>query len=578
MSPVQVVNLIYLAQLSSVTATGFMAQSMAQAVGGTDKTVWYSSCITIMTVALNPPISQAADYWGRKPVLVAFALAGVVGSLIVSRAQSSGVIIAGFAIVGLGFACQSVALAVLSEVLPRIHRPVAQASAGVASSLGGVMGLLLGGGLLRDGNLSRYRVFWYIEAGMYALAAVGCVVGYSPSPREVQVSLSTTEKLRRLDWVGYVLFPPALALFSMTLAWSDNPYSWSSANILGPFIIGVVAMVLFIIYECRFTKDGMLHHGLWRNRNFPVSLVVILVEGLSFFAANSYFSYEITVVYDEDILSAATNFAIMFFTGLVGSPVFGFWSSKRKSLRPPLVLGGIFLLLFFILLATVKIDTPRYVFWILPILPGIALASIVPLTMVSAQFAVSPELVTLASALMTTVRSLGGAIGLAINNAVINSSLNDELQRKVSAAVLPLGLPSSSLPALLDAVSSQRKDAAAEVPGGTPEIAQAAVAAMKRAYLSAFRNAWIVSAAFCGLMVICGFLIAISRACQNSCLPRTACYFIVEQRAQFDTRIDAPVTAASVESQTLGSMSPAIESSFRERVDKGTAEHHEGGV
>ncbi len=60
-------------------------------------------------------------------------------------------------------------------------------------------------------------------------------------------------------------------------------------------------------------------------------------------------------------------------------------------MRPPLILGSVFLLLFFILLATVKIDTPQYAFWIFPILSGTALVSIVPLSIVSAQLTTSPS-------------------------------------------------------------------------------------------------------------------------------------------------------------------------------------------
>ncbi|EED15310.1 siderophore iron transporter, putative [Talaromyces stipitatus ATCC 10500] len=520
------VNLIYLAQLTSVIGTGFLAQSMAQAVGGTDKTVWYSSCITIMTVALNPPISQAADYWGRKPILIASSLIGVAGSIIVSRAQNSGTIIAGFAVLGLNFGCQSVILAVLSEVLPRHWRPIGQASSSIASSVGASIGLLIGGGLLQHGNLTNYRIYWYILAGFYVVATLGCFIGYNPPPRAVQASLSTSEKLYRLDWVGYLLFAPGLALFSMALAWSKNPYSWNSANILAPFIIGIVAMILFVVYEWRFKKDGILHHDLWTNRNLAISLLIMFVEGLAFFAANSYFVFEIIVLYDASILSAGTNFSIMFFTGLAFSPIFGLWSSKLKTMRPQLILGCVFLLLFFILLATVKIDTPRYAFWIFPITSGIALVSILPISMVSAQLTTSSELISLASALMITVRSLGGAIGLAINNAVLNDTLDTELPKKVGAAVLALGLPPSSLPELIRALATQSKAAVAAVPGITPEIAQAAVVAMKRAYLMAFRNAWIVSAAFCAVLVL-------------------ASIFIKEQRADFDARIDAPMDVVS---------------------------------
>ncbi|KAB8201197.1 hypothetical protein BDV34DRAFT_229554 [Aspergillus parasiticus] len=434
------------------------------------------------------------------------SLVGAIGCIIISRAQSSRTIIAGFAILGLNFGCQSVILAVLSEILSRGYRPIGQASASVASSLGGFIGLLMGGGLLKDGNLLNYRIFWYIEAGLYAIAALGCLIG--------------------------------VVVFSMALSWSNNPYTWRSLNVLGPFIVGVVAMILFIVYEWRFKKDGMLHYDLWHNRNFAVSLLVIFVEGLSFFAANSYFVYEVMVMYDVNILIAGANFVIMFFAGL-------------------LVLGGAFLLLFFSLLAMVKLDTPRYAFWIFPILLGIALVSIVPLTMVSAQLTTSPELITLASALMTTVRSLGGAIGLAINNAVLNGTLNKELPKEVGTAVLSLGLPSSSLPALISALAAQNENAVASISGVTPEIADAAIdPAMKRAYLAYFRKAWIISAAFCSTLVIA------------SC-------FIKEQKADFDTRIDAPVDTGLDNAQSLpGDMEKSVENSG----PKGTSVQHEENV
>ncbi|KAJ6038236.1 siderophore iron transporter [Penicillium canescens] len=553
------INITYMAQFISLIGSGFLAQSMAQIVGGTNKTVWYSSCIVIMTVALNPPVSQAADYWGRKPILIALSLTGMVGSIIVSRAQNSSTIIAGFAILGLNFGCQSVILAVLSEVLPRQYRPMGQASAMVASSLGAITGLLMGGGMLQHGNLTHYRIYWV----SYRLQS---------SPRELQASLSTYEKLNRLDWIGYFLFAPGLVLFSMALSWSNNPYSWSSANILGPFIIGVVAMILFAVHEWRFKRDGILNHDLWVNRNFAVSLLVIFVEGLAFFAVNSYFAFEITVIYDANILSAGASLTIMFFSGLVFSSVFGLWSSKCKTIRPPLILGCVSLLLFFILLATVKIDTPRYAFYIFPLLSGIAMGSIVPLSMVSAQLTTSPELITLASALMTSVRGLGGAIGLAINNAVLNDTLDKELPAKVGAAALSLGLPSSSLPELINALATQSKDAVAAVPGVTPEIAQAAVVAMKEAYLSAFRNAWVISASFCVVLVICE---SSNVPYQNTYLSATASCFIREQRADFDARIDAPMDAGLYNVQGHLVLSQDMEKSVDSHGPKGTSVKHE---
>ncbi|KAJ4162004.1 hypothetical protein BFJ63_vAg8453 [Fusarium oxysporum f. sp. narcissi] len=543
------VNIIYLTQILSLVGTGLLANTMAQVAGGTGQTVWYSSCITILTVVLNPPIGQVADYWGRKAILVVMPLAGVVGSIIVSRAQSSGTLIAGFAILGLNYGSQSLSVAVMSEILPRHYRPIGQAVGSVSTALGAIIALLMGGGLLRHGDNSNYRIFWYVTAGLYALASLGCLIGYNPPPRDLQVSLDVSQKLKSLDWVGYALFAPALVLFCIALSWSQNPYSWDSANILAPFIISIVALIIFIVYEWRFKKDGMLHHELWRHRNFAISLFVIFVEGIAFFAANSYFVFQISLVYDVSFLSGSVNFAILFIAAGVFSPVFGLWSSKRKTLRPPLVLGAICLLAFFILLATSKIGTPRYAFWIYPILPGIALPSIVPLSMVSAQFATTPELIALTSALMTSIRSLGGSIGLAINNAVLHNALDKELPKKIAEAALPLGLPTSSLPALIQGLASQNKQAVAAVPGLTPEIAQAAVLGMKKAYLIAFRNAWIVSASFCSLLLI-------------------SCFFIKEQESEFDASIDAPV---EINSKTM-EMDQIVPTNMQEKQFESRAE------
>ncbi|KAF9774801.1 hypothetical protein IL306_007166 [Fusarium sp. DS 682] len=521
----QAVNLIYFAQLVSLVGSGFLANDMGRAVGDTNSTVWYTSCITILTAVLNPPIGQAADYWGRKTILVFLPLTGVAGSIIISRAYSSGTIIAGFAILGANYGCQSLSLAVMSEILPRDNRPMAQAVGNISSGIGAILAIFMGGGLLQDGNIDNYRIFWYITAGIYAIASLGCFIGYSPPPRELQVTLTTSQKLKRLDWGGYALLGPALILFCIALSWSQNPYSWDSVNILAPFLIGAVLLIVFIIYELRFKRDGMLNIDLWQHRNFGIAMFIIFVEGIAFIAANSYFAFQVSLVYDASLLSAGGNFALMFVATSIFSPLFGSWSSKRKVLRIPLIIGALLLLVFFILLATSTIDTPRYAFWVYTIVGGTGLGSLLPLSMAASQFATPPELIALTSSMMICVRSLGGSIGLAINNAVIHSALDKELP-KVAAAALPLGLPASSLGDLIQALASQNKQAIATVPGITPQIAEAVVRGMKKAYVVAFRNSWIVSAAFSALLVI-------------------TCLFIKEQADEFDKRIDAPVESGS---------------------------------
>lgn len=78
---------------------------------------------------------------------------------------------------------------------------------------------------------------------------------------------------------------------------------------------------------------------------------------------------------------------------------------------------------------------------------------------------------------------------------------------KISEAVLPLGLPDSSLPALIEGLSSGNMTALASIPGTTDEIIAAGFAGLKEAYILGFRYVWVAAGSFTALAALCKFLI-----------------------------------------------------------------------
>lgn len=72
----------------NVVGAGAYARDLAAVLGGGDKSTWLVNSLTIMTVVLSPPISEAADFWGRKWFLVGLTAMGCV-SVIVSLFPSS---------------------------------------------------------------------------------------------------------------------------------------------------------------------------------------------------------------------------------------------------------------------------------------------------------------------------------------------------------------------------------------------------------------------------------------------------------------------------------------------------------
>lgn len=383
-------------------------------MGESDKSIWLTSTIAIMTVVLSPIVSQAADYWGRRWFLIGLTACGVVGSIIVARATTMGMAIAGFTITGCSYGAQPLLHAVASEVLPRRYRPWAQAADNLSAALGGLVALLAGGALTRNNNAAGIRNYWYMAMAIYFVATVLVLALYNPPKTAKQTDFSTSEKLAKLDWVGYALLSSGLVLFCMGLSWSQNPYPWTDAHTVAPFVVGCVLCIALAVYETRFKKDGMFHHGLFRNgRNFPIALVCVFVEGLVFFAANNYFAFQVGVLYETDSLRTGLRYGVTMIVYGVAAVLAGLYCSMTRNVRWPSVVAFVSMIIFFACMATTTPTTSDPV-WGYPVFLGIGLGTCLCTLVTIAQLSTPPELIAITSGLMIGVRSLGGSIGLAI--------------------------------------------------------------------------------------------------------------------------------------------------------------------
>ncbi|RVX68467.1 hypothetical protein B0A52_07890, partial [Exophiala mesophila] len=518
---VMAIVLIYLVQTLHLAGNGLLANTITSVTGGGAQSTWLVSCMAISAAALSPPISQAADYWGRKWFVVGFTAAGFVGCLISSRANTFGVLIGGQSIGCLCMGAQPLVHAIASEIIPRKYRSHAQAAVTAAACLGGIIGILIGGALVRS-TPQGFRVFYYITAGCYAILAAIVTWLYNPPPRPLQLELNGRQKLGQLDWWGYLLFLPGLVLFSYALTSSSGVFPWSSPNIIGPLVVGAVLLVILGLYEWKGTRVGMLHHDLFsRGRNFAICLVVIFAEGIVFFAANTFYGYEVAVLYDEDLFNAGLTFTITFWTAILATVAAGFYVTKTKTIRVPLIVAMAFFVVFCATLASLNKSTPKNARGF-AVFGGLGLGTALNALVVAAQLSTPPELIAVASGLMIGIRSFGGTVGLSIYSAIFSNTMGTQLPAKVLGATVPLGFDPQYAGQLLTALTSHDPALLEEIPGVTQEIIQAAANGVKDAYTIAFRYVWISAGAFA--------LAAAILSC-----------FAIDPKTEFNAHIDAPV-------------------------------------
>ena len=326
------------------------------------------------------------------------------------------VAIMGFAITGLSYGVQPLLHVVSSEVLPRRYRPFGQAADLVANAFGGITGLLVGGVMskgTKDSVSFGYRNFWYMCMALFLLATILTPFLYNPPPTPKQRSLTTLKKLAQLDWIGYSLFASGLVLFSVGLSYSENPYPWSDGHVSATFAIGLVLSIAACVYEIWFIDTGMFHHEIFRQRNFAIALACIFCEGAAFFAANQYFAFQASVLYKTPTVIVGLKYSLTMMVSIPAALIAGIYCTVTKTVRWLTVLAFLVFVGFFVGMATLGLEDSNKL-WGYPVLLGAALGTTLCALITVAQLSTPPELIAIASGLIISIRSLGGAVALAI--------------------------------------------------------------------------------------------------------------------------------------------------------------------
>lgn len=490
----------YIGNMLHLVGSGILGPAITSVVGGRDKIVWITAAITFHSIVGAPAMCKAADYYGRKWMIILPLFAGTVGCIIVARANSIGVVLAGQAIAGFSQIVSAFASAVPPEVIPRKYRGWALASVIGPAGLGATVGILACGAMTQN-NPEGFRNYWYFVAAFYAVSGVSVAIVYNPPLREQQ-RLTLREKLYGLDLPGITILSVSLIGICLGLSWSDNPYGWGNVHVLLPFIVGVVAAVVLAVYSRYFRKDGFFHHGLFAGSwNFALVQIIFFAEGVVFICANNYMSYQLVAMYGASPWEASLIYSITWLTLVVASPICGWYITKTRQAKVVVIVGFLSYVLYFALMAATNQRTKKNI-WGYNIFLGFGLAVIVVALVAIAQLSAPADLISPATGLMISSRVTGATVGLVIFNAILSAALKSKLVPSITEAALSNGLPSSSLADFLGVIDGGNGTAIASIPGVTEEILDAVTIAQRHVFNIGFRNTYATACAFSAAAVI----------------------------------------------------------------------------
>lgn len=146
---------------------------------------------------------------------------------------------------------------------------------------------------------------------------------------------------------------------------------------------------------------------------------------------------------------------------------------------------------------------------------GLGFGGPVILILAGVQLAVPHKLIGTSSALTTSVRALAGTVFIAIYSTTLNNRLTVNLPKQIAPAVVELGLPATSVRALIGALGAGNMTALEKIPGITPAIIETGLEAFKQAFADSIRIVYIIAAPFGVLAIFLTYFLGSMRETMN---------------------------------------------------------------
>ncbi len=373
---------------------------------GLSELEWIVAGYALSFAALMMTGGKLADLLGRRRIFVIGIVIFTIASLFCGLSDSGNELIAWRIVQGVGAALMNPAtLAIISATFPPRQR-------GTAIGIwAGVAALALAIGPLVGGLITEHIDWTWVFLINVPVGVAGVAASYLLIDESRDMSAN-----QRLDPAGLLL--SGAGLFSLTYALIEgNTYGWSSGRIVGFFVAAVVLLVGFVVWERR-TAVPMLDLSLFRNGTFVGANTVMLLVGLAMFGVFFYVSLYMQNVLGFSAVKAGASFLPMTVLIILCAPIAGRIADRAGSRW--LMTGGMTLLgiqlLYYSMLGT---DAGFY-----DLLPGLLLGGVgMAATMTPSAAAVIGSVPVdkagVGSAVMNSMRQVGGSIGIALIGAIL---------------------------------------------------------------------------------------------------------------------------------------------------------------
>ena len=394
---------------------------IAQALHGTAiESFWAGTSFLLTSTVFQPSFASLSHIFGRKPLVLAAITLFLLGVLIAGFAKNFTVLLAGRSIQGIGGG----GIIALTEILVTDLVPLRLRGQwmGVVSGMwavGSVSGPVIGGAFAQTG----WRWILWINLPFigvsYVMIPLFLKINFTPS--------SMMAKLRRVDWVGTVLFIGSLTGFLLPISWGGVMYAWDSWHTLVPLLVGGAGLAAFVAYEKWVATEPMIRLSIFNTWAATLGYVTTVLHGMILWSLLFYgpLYFEAAKLY-KPIIAGVAIFPASF-TVAPMSVVTGILVTKTGKYRWAILTGWVLTTLGMGLNILLKPQTTIVQFIFIMLVGGVGMGMLFPAMQFAVQAAVQERDIAFGVSMFSFFRTFGQAVGVAVGGTVFQNQMHKKL-------------------------------------------------------------------------------------------------------------------------------------------------------
>ncbi|KAJ5716145.1 major facilitator superfamily domain-containing protein, partial [Penicillium malachiteum] len=333
------------------------------------------------------------------------------------------------------------------RVFPYRHFDKASSFAGGISSLGLVLGPLLGGVIANNGSW-RWIFLYNIPVGVVSWGLIYAAIPSHfpeapPDPSEPKGPWIDARSFSRIDFLGAALILTSCSFIISALQEGNSEYAWGSSLVISFFVISGIACIAFVWWErvvCikKYAITPVFPWWLMKHRVFMGVAFGFLTSGLPLFVCIIEIPQRFQVVNGSSPLGAGIkllSFSVSCPVGIIACSVL---AGRFAIPFVYIILAGIAcevtgMFLFSEIAGTSHVWTGQFGYLVLA---GLGVGLSIAAFYMAAPLVVEEDDHATAIGIGIQFRTLGGVLGIAASTTILNHYLTSRLAGHLSPQVL----------------------------------------------------------------------------------------------------------------------------------------------